>query len=356
MIRFKHLAFTWWLSALIFPAKSWAQTPQQLPKESRKQYVSYRDNSLSDEFNGPQLDTLKWGRRNTGGGSIEPHFRDESLVSMESETRSDGTLNQYVSLLGTAKNGPPRTAGLVSKATGFYGFYVVRFRYRGFDSEEVREHGTVWHPAVWSAIGDSRAGVKQFASESRDFWLEIDLMEWENGANGWSSDAPARLKDSQGEKRKVITKGPNAEKGVMHKGPIQIYDPVWQTIGLEYTPEYLKLWNWENGAWQHMGERVVKFVEENPQQPEQSYTLNTIGNQARTPGFWILGNIIARYIWARMEAGTNTHPVQEMHMDFDYFRYYRHKQAVKMDWPWENQQPQGGGNIQKDKSPIPQTP
>ncbi|MEH0152711.1 hypothetical protein V6R21_01120 [Limibacter armeniacum] len=324
-----------------------AQTAMQLPKKVSKHYVDYLDNSISDEFDGAKLDTEKWTRRDTGGPVITNFSKDESLVKMESEKSDNGKETHYVSIKGVASDGPLRTAGIVSKASGYYGFYVVRFRYRGFDTPDVKEKGSVWHPSVWSALTNHNDDLKKTASPKN--WLEIDFMEWENGANGWSSDAPARLVDSKGVKRKVVTHGQGAEKGIM-KGVTQKYDSEWQTIGLEYAPEHLKLWQWADGKWTHIGDRVVAFVEEDTANPESSYTLNTIGDKARQPSFWVLGNIIARYIQKRIDEGTNTHTINDLALDFDFFRYYRHKSAEHLDWAWENEKPNGGGKIKKDFS------
>lgn len=329
---------------------SYAQTPQNLP-EKGNQYVTYRDNSISDEFNSEKLNTEKWGRRNTGGASIEDYVADKSLVVMEKETKN-GSTTKYVSIKATKENGAPKTAGLVGKASAFYGFYTVCFRFRGFDTSDVIEKGSVWHPAVWCAINNNTDGVKRSSIKEKDFWTEIDFMEWENGANGWSSDAPARLKDSKGVKRKVITKGKGAEKAIMTKGPFQTYEPVWQTIGLEYTPEYLKLWQWKNGKWVHMGNSVVRFVEEDKANPESKYTISTIGKNARKPAFWLLGNIVARYVLAKVKDGSNTHTINDLSVDFDFFRYYRHKSTEGIDWMWENGIKNGGGKVLKDASKI----
>ena len=330
-----------------------AQTPQQLP-ENGNQYETYRDNSISDEFNSEKLNTNKWGRRNTGGASIENYVADKSLVVMEKETNK-GVTTKFVSIKGTTEKGSPKTAGLVSNASAFYGFYTVKFRFRGFDTEDVKEKSSVWHPSVWSAIGNYTGGKKKSSVKNSAFWTEIDFMEWENKANGWSSDAPSRIRDSKGKKRKVVTQGKGAEKAIMTKGPFQTYDPVWQTIGLEYTPEYIKLWEWKNGEWVHMGKRVVKFVEESEANPERKYTISTIGKKARQPMFWYLGNIVAKHVLAKVEKGTNTYTMNDLSVDFDFFRYYRHKSTRDIDWNWENGVKQGGGKIKKDFSPIQAT-
>ncbi|QVY66123.1 hypothetical protein [Polaribacter sp. Q13] len=328
-----------------------AQTPVQLPENTGDQYEIYRDNSVSDEFNDKILDSEKWGRRNTGGASIQGHENDASLVIMEKE-KKNGKTTKYVSIKATKENGSPKTAGLVSQAAGFYGFYTVKFRFRGFDTDDVKEKGSVWHPSVWSATGNYTNEKKRSSIKNSAFWTEIDLMEWENGPNGWSSDAPARFRDSKGVKRKVITKGKGAEKAIMTKGPFQTYDPVWQTLGLEYTPEYIKLWQWKNDEWVHMGKRVVKFVDEDETNPESKYTINTIGKNARNPAFWYLGNIVAGYVLEKVEKGINKHTINDLSVDFDFFRYYRHKSLENTDWDWENGLKNGGGEVQKDFSEI----
>lgn len=332
----------------------YGQTPQQLPIEVSKQYTLYRDASISDEFNDKKLNKKKWSRRNSGGASVQDYASDKSLVKMEKEISEDGRLTSFVSIKGTAPKGVPRTAGLVNKASAFYGFYSVRFRFRGFDTDAVKEKGSVWHPSVWCGITNHNdvTSVKKMSAKDNKFWTEIDFMEWENGANGWSSDAPSRLLDSKGKKRKVVTHGKGAEKAIMTKGPFKTYAPVWQTLGLEYTPEYIKLWQWENGNWKHIGKRVVTFVEDDEVTPENNYTINTIGKKARKPVFWVLGNIVARYILAKVEDGTTKHTMSDLSVDFDFFRYYRHNSIVNIDWPWENGVKQGNKKIEKDNSVI----
>lgn len=327
-----------------------AQTPQQLP-EKGNQYETYRDNSVSDEFNGKELNTKKWGRRSSGGYPVSDHYKDESLVGMKQELDGNGKQLRFVSIIGTTENGKPKTAGLVSRASGYYGFYVVKFRFKGFDTEDVKRNGTVWHPSVWSGIQGHLADEKKSSVVKKDFWLEIDFMEWETNDNGWSSDAPARIKDSKGVKRKVITKGKGLEKGIM-KGPETNTSEEWQTIGLEYTPEYLKIWGWNNGKWEHIGDRVVSFIEEDKLVPEKSYTINTIGKSARTPCFWLLGNVVSRYLLPSIDNGTVKRTMNDMTVDFDFFRYYRHKSTKNIDWPWENGVKSGGGKVKKDSSKI----
>ncbi|WP_068473293.1 hypothetical protein [Saccharicrinis aurantiacus] len=323
-----------------------SQSSQQLPKGTKENYTKYIDYSISDEFNGKGLDLTKWGRRNTGGYMVERYHADSTLVVME----QDGDA-KYVSIKASAKDGPIRTAGIVSRASGYYGFYVVKFRYRGFDSDDVRTNKSIWHPSVWSGCQDNIDGVKRTTVKGKSPWLEIDFMEWETGPNGWSCDAPARFTDSKGKKRKVITKGPGLEKAILNE-PVNIMDDRWQTIGLEYSPDHLKIWAWDGNNWNHIGERVATFVDVDEAAPEKSYTISTIGKPARTPMFWLLGNVVSRYLYPKIEDGTSKYNKDDLAVDFDYFRYYRHASAEKLDWSWENELPNGGGKIQKQKCPV----
>jgi hypothetical protein len=336
---------------LIVNLKIYAQTPVQLP-ENGLEYETYRDASISDEFNECKLDSNKWTRRNSSNASIQDYHTDKSLVQIEKELSKNGEKIQFVSIKATAPNQVPRTAGLVSVASAFYGFYTVRFRFRGFDTQDVRERGSIWHPSVWAGITNHNQDIPKKSVKNPKYWTEIDFMEWENGANGWSSDAPSRFVDSKGVKRKVITKGKGAEKAIMTKGPFKTHDPVWQTIGLEYTPEYFKLWEWKNGKWVHLGKRIVHFVDDSEVSSEVNYTISTIGKKARQPVFWILGNIVAGFVLKKIDEGTNKHTMNDLSVDFDFFRYYRHKKTKKLNWPWENNFRKGSNKIEKDDSII----
>ncbi|WP_144057929.1 hypothetical protein [Novipirellula maiorica] len=208
------------------------------------------------------------------------------------------------------------------------------------DSPEVRKKKTIWHPSVWSGILDNTEGVKRRSTNS-PFWLEIDFMEWETQSGGWSCDAPARLVDSKGVKRKVVTKGPGLEKAIV-KDEVPIHDDRWQIVGLEYTPEHLKLWRWDDGNWESFSDRHVTFVKDDSVTPESKYTIETIGRKSAQPCFWLLGNVVSRYLIPSIEEGTVKHSMDDMSFDVDYFRYYRHKSVKDADWPWENQLPNGG--------------
>lgn len=307
-----------------------AQSPKDLPAAVAKSYSKQIDAAVSDEFNGKKLDWSKWGRRNTGGYMVERYVDDKSLVVMESESNG-GERVEYVSVKATTKDGKPRTAGIVTKTTGYFGFYVVKFRINGLGEDVLKDNKTIWHPSVWSGINSNIAESTKKVKNSGN-WLEIDLMEWETGHNGWSCDAPARFVPSGGGKsRKVVTSGKGQEKAVL-TNTIKHTDGAWATVGFEYSPDYLRIWEWRDGKWVDLNVRDVRFVDEDMARPELSYTPSTIGRAAAQPCFWLLGNVVSRYLYKGIEDGTCKYYMGDHSVDFDYFRYYPHKSVESAEW------------------------
>lgn len=324
-----------------------AQTSAELPSGTKENYLDYRDASISDEFNDPTLDTNKWGRRNSGNATTRTFDKDPDLLKMESEPIGGGQSVKYVSIKATANDGPIRTTGIVSKASGFYGFYVTKFRYRGLDTPEVRADETIWHPAIWGGRLDNIDDGAPKQTAGVDFWLELDFMEWDNLRNGWGSHTNARLKDSEGVRRNITPD----EKAKM-KDHVDVVEADWQTVGIEYSPDHLKLWKWNGTTWTLLSDRTVSFIDDNITTPENGYTVSTIGKKSRSPVFWLLGNIVANFILTRVNDGTNTKTMADMSFDIDYFRYYRHTASENLNWRWENQLANGSNEIMRFDSEL----
>lgn len=305
-----------------------AETVTQLPKEVAKNYTKSLDRSISDEFNSKKLDYSKWGRRNSGGEYVENYFKDESLVLMGSD--DDGT--RYVSMIGTASEGKIRTGGIVSRSTGYFGFYVVRFRFEGLNTPEIDENRTIWHPSVWGASRDNVEGVERSVAHNGN-WLELDFMEWYTPKNGWASHTVARFVDETGKSRLVSTA--DNEKARMTEFQTEDYTQ-WATVGMEYTPDYIKMWRWVDGKWTPIEGNVVKFVDIDKSNPAASYTLTTIGRDSATPTFWIIGNVVSRFLYNKIKDGTTKYRMDDMRADFDYFRYYPHNSVANKHWSWRN--------------------
>ncbi len=317
------------LSLLIaFTLSTSAQEVTSLPKEVAKSYVTKYDNSISDEFNGSDVDWKRWGRRNTGGAYIDNHVDDKSLVVMESEGEG-AQRTSYVSIKGIASDGNIRTAGIITRSTGYHGFYTLRFRFRGLDSEEVATKKTIWHPSVWGAVLSNTAGSKQRCA-SGGYWLELDFMEWNPGEAGWGSHTNARFIDKSGKSRIVNGK---EEKAAMKDSVRENLDK-WTTIGMEYTSEYIRLWQWDEAksSWSMISDRDVRFVDIDPNNPEASYTKSTIGNKSQQPHFWIMGNVVSRFLYPRIANGTIKHTMYDMAVDYDFFRYYPHISVKNQMW------------------------
>lgn len=306
-----------------------AQTPQQLPADRRKEYSHKIEQSISDEFNGKSLDTSKWNRRNSGGRAVEDCVSDKSLVVMEREGS-----DSFVSVKATTKGKQLRTAGLVTANAGYTGFYVARFRFRGLNTEDVNKNKTVWHPSIWS--GSTNHHKEEPRKISKGNWLEIDFVEWETGENTWSCDAPARFVDSKGKMRKVETrKGPNLEKAIVNGGKERNHEE-WCTVGLEYTHDRLQIWEWDGKKWTNISDRMVSMIDEDPACPEKSYTISTMGKSAVRPMFWLLGNVVSRYLYPKIDDGSCTYSMADAAFDFDYFRYYPHISVANEHWDWKD--------------------
>ncbi len=306
-----------------------AQSPSDLPTAVAKSYSTKIDAKVSDEFNGTKLDWSKWGRRNTGGYMVEKYVDDKSLVVMESDTKG-GERVEYVSVKATTKDGAPRTAGIVTKSAGYFGFYVVKFRINGLGEDVLKDNKTIWHPSVWSGINSNIAESTKRVKHTGN-WIEIDLMEWETSHNGWACDAPARFVPKEGKSRKVVTSGKGQEKAVLTKA-IKHKDGEWATVGFEYSPDYLRIWEWRDGKWVDLNIQDVRFVDDNKDDPALSYTPTTIGRSAAQPCFWLLGNVVSRYLYKSIEDGSCKFHKGDHSIDFDYFRYYPHKSVENTKW------------------------
>ncbi|MFR9504299.1 MAG: hypothetical protein SNH73_07645 [Rikenellaceae bacterium] len=312
-----------------------AQSPSQLPTASSTIYALTPDARVSDEFNDNEINWSKWNRRMDGGVAIEDFVTDGSLVVLEKEMEN-GEETSYVSMKAITRNGVPRTAGIVSETSSHFGFYVVRFRFKGLDTPDVKKNLTIWHPSVWSSVFTHQTfdrGAK-ISGDNRN-WLEIDLLEWETEHNTWSCDAPARFTDSKGEMRKIIRSGPEQEKAMIKECVARDHEE-WVTLGLEYADTHMRLWEWKDGKWIDISDREVKIVPDNLECPEKSYTPSTIAISACKPMYWLVGGVVSRFLYPSIQDGTCTHSMADASFDYDFFRYYPLASIENEHWPWRN--------------------
>ncbi|MFI3322140.1 MAG: hypothetical protein R3Y50_06405 [Rikenellaceae bacterium] len=310
-----------------------AQLPSQLPTKSSKIYANSADKRLSDEFNGKEVNWAKWNRRMDGGVGIEDYVTDGSLVVMESE-ECNGEHVEYVSMKATTIDGKPRTAGLVGETSGHFGFYTVRFRFKGLNTEDVKKNMTIWHPSVWSSVFTHQTFDREAKISGDNLnWLEIDLMEWETGLNSWSCDAPARFTDSKGEMRRAVRSGEDMEKAMIKECEDRDHEQ-WTTLGLEYADTHMKLWEWIDGKWVDISDREVKIIDDNLECPEKSFTPSSIARSVCKPMYWIVGGVVSRFLYPSIQDGTCTHSLADAQFDYDFFRYYPLKSIENEHWAW----------------------
>ncbi|MFI3285868.1 MAG: hypothetical protein R3Y08_04365 [Rikenellaceae bacterium] len=313
-----------------------AQLPSELPTSSKRIYSKRPDCRISDEFNDGEINWSKWNRRMDGGVAIEDYVTDGSLVVLESEMDGDQEVN-YVSMKALTRDGKPRTAGIVGETSAHFGFYVVRFRFRGLDSADVKANKTIWHPSVWSSVFTHQTfdRAAKISGENRN-WLEIDLLEWETGFNTWSCDAPARFVDSKGEMRRAIRSGEEMEKAMIKECDQDRVHEEWVTLGLEYSDTHMKLWEWIDSRWVDISDREVKIIDDNVESPESSFTPSSLARSVCKPMYWILGGVVSRFLYPEIQDGTTTYSMADAHFDYDFFRYYPLKSIEKEHWAWRN--------------------
>ncbi|WP_158968006.1 hypothetical protein [Paraglaciecola sp. L3A3] len=274
-------------------------TPSYLPAELANQYSSSVDDEISDEFNSGKLDTSKWTYRKRAAGGLG---RGTEFVNFAA---IDGT-NEYVSLKGIGAQ--QKGSGISSLKAVDYGFYATRWRTTGIKTDVA----TSFHPAIWGFWGNAGEVNKGISPKNRHT-LEIDLMEFGNWPTPthWSTDAPAFFDG----KRIVATGSANesdidfdGDKAVMLGAPneTRINHSDWTTLGMEYTPEYLQLWEQVNGQWYKIGDTVF-FTDKNTQ--------TSINKLHRNKCYWLLSNLF-------IEFGNKPRDRSDTSLDVDYFRFY----------------------------------
>ncbi|MDO6801341.1 hypothetical protein Q4595_02655 [Wenyingzhuangia sp. 1_MG-2023] len=259
---------------------------QKLPKELKGIYECKPDAKYSDEFNGKRknnsFDTKKW------------HYRESTKKGLgqgqEFVEEKDGKLFCY-GIKEKRKSG-----AIVSNDYFQYVWYAVKWKTTGI----YHNKRNAWHPSVWGSLDDTKKGKVPGTYEKGMSWMEIDIMEfstWKASGTDWNADAPAYIwVDSIQKRAKVNKLGKKFgwKKAMMTDGKKDKYKgkvigshsfDEWQTLGMEYHPEYLQLWQIDNGEWVKIGHRVV--FTNNDVKP----SLRTVPKKAVKPLYWYIGNL-----------------------------------------------------------------
>lgn len=264
---------------------------QDLPKELKKVYHKKPSKKHSDEFNGKRknnsFDTKKW------------HYRESTKKGLgqgqEFVEEKDGKLFCY-GIKEKRKSG-----AIVSNDYFQYGWYAVKWKTTGI----YHNKRNAWHPSVWGSLDDTRGNKVPGTYEKGKSWMEIDLLEFSTGGGehtDWSSDAPAYIwVDSLQKKVKVnVGEGPKFgwKKAIMIDGKKDAYKGEvigakghgeWQTVGMEYHPDYLQMWKLDGEQWVKIGNKVV--FTDNTIPP----SLRTVPKKAVKPLYWYVGSLFFTY-------------------------------------------------------------
>lgn len=135
--------------------------------------------------------------------------------------------------------------------------------------------------------------------------MEIDIMEFSTGsgeATDWSSDAPSYIWNDSLNKR-VKVNDPNGKafgwkKAIMIDGLKDSYKgevigakghDKWQTLGMEYHPDYIQMWKLDGNQWVKFG-NTVSFSDD-----DKIPTLRTVPKKAVKPLYWYIGSLFLSF-------------------------------------------------------------
>lgn len=225
---------------------------QAPPSAVAGSYSSSIDWSVSDNFS--TLDWNKWTyRKDNGSNGIGEGSQYVYIVN-----------NSFVSLRGSgsAKKG----GGLSGLRTSTYGFYVTKFRLIGFPGS----NSTAWHPAIWSSPFNLGVDDRRVSPLDPD-WNEIDLMEFIETGYWHTQFAPRRNNQLE----------PPSGRPQLYRNESGF--DAWRTLGLEYNPTYQQLWEYVNGSWRQIGNRIYTSGFENT-------TRKIYYKCLPAPQYWVLSN------------------------------------------------------------------
>ena len=250
------------------------------PAEIQHLYGTEKNMKISDDFNSPIEWDTKWTYRTKMGGM-------DQIVIKQDETNPQ---NKYISIkaVGNTKKG----AGLCTMNYSKYGFYIIKWRTEGI-TDGVKNN---WHPSTWASC--INFGVNK-RDDGRPYQrMELDPMEG-FGKPDWGSHF-------------ITWTGSNSRlyglKGHSEHFP---KNDEWSIIGMEYTPNYIAGWEYNNGKWNLI--KTVKFTDERNSSTKVNY-------HHREHVYWIHSNI-----FVNMNA-----PATDSEYHLDYFYHYPYKYDESM--------------------------
>ncbi|WP_366182547.1 hypothetical protein [Flavobacterium ovatum] len=276
---------------LVFAFISVTAIAQDIPNELKSIYNAKADAKYSDEFNGNRkensFDTNKWHYREStkeglGQGANFVQEKDGSLICYGHKELKKG-------------------GAIISNNYFQYGFYAFKWKTTGIYENK----RNAWHPSFWGSLDDTRGNKVPGTNGNGDSWMEIDVMEFSTGgeeATDWSTDAPCYIwNDSLKKRIKVndpIGRDFGWKKAIMIDGHKDSYKgevigikgfDQWQTLGMEYHPDYMQMWMLDGNQWVEIGNKVTFTTDDTPP------TLRTVPKYAVKPLYWYLGTLFFTY-------------------------------------------------------------
>ncbi|MGY6649703.1 hypothetical protein [Wenyingzhuangia sp. IMCC45574] len=225
------------------------------PDEVKSLYNDELNTAVSDDFDGPILDFTKWEYRRpdrlTGDGRKYVTITDEGYLSVKCD-------------VSDKKGG-----GISGLNYCRFGFFITKFRIEGIETGNKKSHT---HPAIWGYRYNMGEKGYNAPVEGND-WMELDWVEYYawSKVNCWDIDAPPNL-DTQRDKSLIA---------VMLEHDVKTDFGQWETVGLEYHPDYMQAWELVNGKWQKLGRKVPAGDEQSRDVMKQTCMQNM---------YWIISN------------------------------------------------------------------
>lgn len=236
-----------------------------LPPSVANLYQSSPNTDNSDDFNGSNLDLGIWQYRASDNKSTF----DPTYVKIDTEGG-----NSFVSI--KAKKSRDKGAGITSKKRTHYGFYITKWRVSFRGTNDMKGY----HPSIWASACNFSSPLEcNDARNNGEKRLELDFMEGFKGGY-WTSHC--LLWHSSKYRYMFRGKDTNYPTGSN-----------WMTMAVEYTPDYLRLWEHDGNGWSVMMEHIIPLNHD-----EDIY--------------WILSNFVDD---PNSAAGSSQ-------LEVDYFYYY----------------------------------
>ncbi|MEM8945896.1 MAG: hypothetical protein AAGD11_12030 [Planctomycetota bacterium] len=288
-------------------------------------YESNVDPSISDEFNAPTLDTAKWGYRTE---SASANWKSSNV------TIENNGFDQYVNLLGESDRSPDASgvitgtgssSGIYNRNQASYGFYTTRWRVEGISPD----HKSIWHPAIWKAGVQPTTGWPSGGLPKDS--IELDFVEFNQSRTlniEWHSQAVAwdYLGGSEFDQQRFQNSDWSGD----------FADSFWNTHGLEYHPDYIQLWDFDEreDVWAKRGPEIT--ISDAPTNME-AFNIN---RDLAHPGYWILSNYdffdLLNNQWlpfhGRPINDTDNFLLSDSELQVDHFRYYPLFDGLKGDF------------------------